>query len=824
MAPMSRRLVGAIAALALAGPLACASPEERFASHIERAETLLAEGRSADALIEFQSALKIDPDDADLNQRLAQLLLERGTLPAAAFHFGEAYRLDPSRVEAALEQARLLWRTAPRRANQIIANAHERFPDDPKVYRAESVIAVVERDIERGIETAKRSVELDTDDPENWGQLGAAWAARVREIRRNEEPDDPMVFEAGIAAFEKMDALEGGHVGARVEMARLYGNWPGHEEDAARLFRSAIALAKEQGSRAGITFAARKMLGYSTRADALPLRIEALRELVGAAPQSILNWDALARAVEAAEGPEAADAVYAELLLAQPELPAAHVAYSVHLSRRHRELDAIAHIDRAIAEGIDAPALWEQLVRLELSKRRVADARTTFEEMQERHEDSPATRRAEARIVIREGRPREAAEILRAISDDQNVETERLRAMAEMLDRNLPAALAAAERAVELPPRADVQSLRLLAEIQKRMGEWSAAIRTLELLEQSGHFPTPQELLLRGQAYYELGEAEAGYENLVAALSVKYPPPAAAVEFAEREERARPEETRAYLEKVLRLAPGNYPALEAVTMLDLREGRVDIAMVRLDKLVESQLAGPNVLLLRAKILLGAGQLDRAEADALRAFEASPELEEAVDVLFAIYRAQGKTAEARRSFEEADSVGVLHAGARVLLARLYLAEGESEKALSTYEKVIEEAPDLMGPKADVAYLLATRGEQLDRALAYAEEAQRARPDHPAIADTVGFVYFQMGRNEAAVQQFRYAIELAESRGASIATVNYHLGLALQAMGRNTEAIAAFEKALILDSDFAEAIDAQRQIEAMKRVSTEAKSAS
>ena len=821
---MSRRFVGAFACLALAWPLACASPEERFASHIERAETLLAEGRSADALIELQSALKIDPDDADLNQRLAELLLKRGTLPAAAFHFGEAYRLDPTRVEATLKQAELLWRTAPRRANQIVTNAHARFPDDPRVFRAESAIAVVERDAGRAVDTAKRSVELDPADSKNWSQLGAAWAARVREIRRNEEPDDPAVFQSGIAAFEKVDDLEGGHVGARVEIARLYGNWPGHEEDAVRNFRSAIALAKEQDSKSGVIFAARKMLGYSARADLLPLRIEALRELVAATPGSILNWDALARAVEVAEGAEAADAVYAELLAVQPKLPSAHVAYSVHLSRRGRDLDAIAHIDRTLAAGIDSPALWEQLVQLELDERRIADARTTLEEMQERHEDAPATRRAEARIAMREGRPREAAELLRTLSDEEDVETERLRALAEMRSGNLAAALAAAERAVELPPRADVPSLRVLAEIQKQMSDWSAALRTLDRLEGSGHSLTPQELTLRAQSHYELGENEAGYESLVAALSVTYAPPTAAVEFATREGRARPAEARAYLEKVLRLAPGNYPALEAMTLLDLRQGRVDEALTRLDALVESQLAGPNILLLRAQLLLGAGQLDRAEADALRAFEASPELEDAVDVLYSIYRAQGKVSEARRSFEEADSVGVLHAGARVLLARLYLAEGNSEKALATYEEVLEEAPDLVAPKADIAYLLAKRGEDLDRALAYAEAAQRARPDNPAIADTVGFVYYEMGRNEAAVQQFRYALELAESMGASIATLNYHLGLALQAMGRDAEAVAAFEEALAIDVDFAEADDARSQIEAMKPRAARTKSAS
>ena len=822
---MSRRpCVGFLAVLVLAWSLACASPEERFAAHLERADALLAEGRPSDALIELQSALKIDPNDADLNVRLARLLVDRGTLPAAAFHFGEAYRLDPSRVEAALEQAEILWRTSPRRAAQIIANARARFPDEPSVYRAESAIAVVERNTQRARESAQKAIELGPDDPENWTQLGAALAARVREIHRNEQPDDPATFEAAIAAFQKVDELGAGHVGARVEIARLYGQWDGHEEEAAENFRSAIALAKTQDSPERVAFAAKKMLGYSKRAKSVPLRIEALRELVGARPRQILRWDELARAVEVIDGAEAADAVYAELLEVEPKLPAAHVAYSVHLARRDRELDAIAHIDRAIAEGIDAPALWEQLIRLELSKRRVSDARTTLEEMKERHEDSTATMRAAARIAIREGRNDDAIRALRDVADDRNPETERLRARAELNQGNLAAALAAIERAVALPPRGDIASLRLMAEIHNQSNDWAAVLRTLDLLQSVGHERTAQELLLLAQAHYELGDPEVGYESLNEALAESFPPPAAAVEFAKREGKERPAEARAHLQKALALAPGNFPALEAMTLLDLRENQVAAALARLDKLVESQLAGPNVLLLRAQLLRGSGQLDRAEADALRAFEADPDLEDAVSILYSIYRDQGKVTEARRSFEEADSVGVLHSGARVLLGRLYLAEGELDKALATYEKVIEESPNLIAPKADVAYVLAIKGEDLERAIAYAEEAQRARPDDPTIADTVGFVYYRLDRHEAAIQQFNYALELAESMGGSIPTVNYHLGLALRSLGRGEEAVTAFEKALAIDSEFAEAEDARRQIDAVRNSPTEAKSAS
>ena len=83
---------------------------------------------------------------------------------------------------------------------------------------------------------------------------------------------------------------------------------------------------------------------------------------------------------------------------------------------------------------------------------------------------------------------------------------------------------------------------------------------------------------------------------------------------------------------------------------------------------------------------------------------------------------------------------------------------------------------------------------------------------------------MKRHDAAVQQFRYSLDLAEAMGGSIPTVNYHLGLSLQALGRREEALSAFEKALALDAEFAEAEDARHQIEAVKRSPAGAKSAS
>jgi tetratricopeptide (TPR) repeat protein len=318
------------------------------------------------------------------------------------------------------------------------------------------------------------------------------------------------------------------------------------------------------------------------------------------------------------------------------------------------------------------------------------------------------------------------------------------------------------------------------------------------------------ERVKRARALYATDRADEGRAELIEILEGQFPPPIAAVEFSQREGSAAPQLAHAFLQKTLRLVPGHYGALEAITELELESNQAERSLARLDKLVESQLAGPSVLLLRARILGAAGQLDRAEADALRAFEASPNLDGAVDVLYGIYAAQGKLDEALTSFEEADSVGVLHSGARVLLGRLYIAKGEHEKAKAMYERVIEEDPSATTAKNDLAFLLASSGDEIDRALSLAEDAQRAKPDDPAIADTVGFVYLKKGRNEVALQQFRYAIELGEAKRVTSPGVHYHLGLALSALGRDTEAAVAFEKALAIDPSFADASDARRRI--------------
>jgi tetratricopeptide (TPR) repeat protein len=809
-----RSFVGGLACAALVAALGCSSPEERFAEHLQRAEEHLAAGRNDDALLELQGALKIRPEDAELNERLGRMLAERGNSQPAVFHLGEAYRLDPERVEAGILQAQLVWKTAPPRAEQILRELEQAHPEDPRVYRGESELAITMGDADRALVAAERAREL-APDAESWNAIAAAHMARIRAVQSAGETPTDELYLAVIAALDKVDELTGGdHIGARVEKAAIYGQWPGHEAEALQGFRHALALAKQKGEH--VPYAARSLAAYAQQSQQPELRREALRELVTADPSRVREWDELARVSGQIEGTPAAEAVYQELLAAQPDQVAAHTAYANFLSRQQRTLDAVAHVDRAISDGLDEAELWELLLRLEISERRMKDARATLAEMEDRHEDDPITARARARLALAENRNEDALQALQALSADrESAEAERLRALAHLNLGNYAAATSAVQRALTLAPRDALPSLRVKAAIHDKAGEWQESLRILDRLAAAGALE-PNEELMRIRALYGTQQGDDARKALEALLSGKRVDADAAVEYAKREGAAHPARARAFLIRAFGQAPGNYEVLEALTLSEIRAGQVQPALTRLDKLVQSQLASPRVLLLRAETLAAAGQLDRAEADALRAFEAAPDLPRAIDLLYAIYVAQDKVEEARRSFEEADSVGVLHDGARVLLGRLYLVEGMDEKAKETYEKVLAKDPNAALAKNDLAFLLASSGGDLARATTLAEEAQKALPDHPAVADTVGFVYLQANRQNAALQQFRYALELARNQsGPESPIVHYHLGLSLMAGGRKQEAAEAFQRALDLNPAFPGSSDARRLLEEARR---------
>ncbi len=102
---------------------------------------------------------------------------------------------------------------------------------------------------------------------------------------------------------------------------------------------------------------------------------------------------------------------------------------------------------------------------------------------------------------------------------------------------------------------------------------------------------------------------------------------------------------------------------------------------------------------------------------------------------------------------------------------------------------------------LGYSLVERGEKLDEALAMIETAVAARPESGYIADSLGWIYYRLGRFDEAVPVMENAIMLLPDDPI----VNDHLGDVLWMVGRHREARFQWRRALSFDP---EDIDAER----------------
>ncbi len=792
---------------------ACSSPQERFAGHLERAEQFAEGGDAAAAILEYMNALDLEPENAEVYERIGDLYRGQSRFAEALTWYRGASRLDATRISAAMSEARLLIFHDSARARDLVQRGLREAPDLPLVHVTASQLALAQGDTRRALAAAQRAEQLAPEDPTVLVQLGTVHQARIQQSRRRGRRPEPEIFESAIAAFERLDRLEGGSPRAQVERARTLAAWGRHAE-AVDAFKGAIELAVRQGRPADAAAAGEALDAYARGRRDNELRRFALRQIVAAKSDAYQAWDKLARLARKRRG-QTIDEVYDELLAKRPDDPQAQVLLVNHLLRDGRDADAAEHLERTIEESLDDPILWDQLLRVRIAQGRYADARETLARMEEEHSGDPATRVASARLAIAEGRYGEGIDTLTALVEEQEeFEALRLLAYAHYRRGDEREARAAMDRALELMPRPPLSVLRLGARIDHAAGDWAGVLRNLQIVAGRGEELMPEELILGATALYRTGRPQVGRSVLQEVLAAPDAPAEAALELAQLEARRDPDLAYRTLAQAHERDPRSQEVLQALTEMEVARGDAAGALARLDSLVTSGRATPRTLLLRADLLRDAGRLDEAEADALRAFEANPELPGAADLLFQVYQAQGRIAEVRRSFEQADSAGVLHSGARMLLARLANASGDTERARDLLEQVLRDRPRTLEARRDLALVLAERGEDLDRALDLAGQAEASDDPRPDTVDAVGFVHLRAGRAEPALASFQRALQLAEERSdGREPTYRYHLGLALRDLGREEQAIAAFEQALGLGA-FPEAKSAQRELEAAR----------
>jgi tetratricopeptide (TPR) repeat protein len=115
--------------------------------------------------------------------------------------------------------------------------------------------------------------------------------------------------------------------------------------------------------------------------------------------------------------------------------------------------------------------------------------------------------------------------------------------------------------------------------------------------------------------------------------------------------------------------------------------------------------------------------------------------------------------------------------------------------SVYEKAlaIEKANPLINN--NYAYSLSVRGVQLERALDMANIAIKAEPDNSSYLDTIGWIYFKLGKLDLAKNYIEKSIKI----GGEKSVILDHLGDVEFKAGNKAEAMKLWKKALNMDKD-------------------------
>jgi tetratricopeptide (TPR) repeat protein len=801
-----RSLARASAFLALA--LACGSAQDRFAEHVRRGDAYAQAGDRAKALVEYTSALEFS-DDAAIHERLGELLRRQGTTEQAAAHFRRAHELEPARVSALVSEFFLIAASDRPRAVALVEAAEQAAPDSALALRARSELALLSGQLDAAQRAAERAVERAAEAVESELQLGRVLQARVEQRRRAGEPPDPALLAAALAAYERADALAGGNVSTRLERARVLAAWPGREADARSAFDAAIALAEQQAAPDLEIIALHAKNDYARARGDRATRIQTLREITALDGANYSVWRELAALV--ADDPEAQSALFEALLRARPSDPEAHRFYAAQLVAAGKDQEAVAHLKQSFAE-LDAPLLADELVQLHLRRLQLPQARKVYEALASDHEADPLTQRVSARLALAEGRADDAVLAISKQADERRgAEDWLLLALSQEQRGELDAASAALARARELQGGFAESIARADARVHCERRDHPGCLARLRALAARRLTLSDSERVMSIDALAATGRGEAALRVLEQLVAVPEPSALAVLEFAKR--RGASEGARA--EKLLLAAeerkPGDPVLLRALVDRWRGSGRATVALLHVNRRIGDGAPNVALLLLRAELLAESGELAAAETDALRAFEAAPGLAGAVDLLVEVYTRQGRLAQARQSFEEAESAGVLHPGGRLLLARLREIAGDTAGARALLEALLGDRPNMHAAMSELARLLAGSGSELERARELASTAARAKRSSRSAAHALGYVLLESRQYALALAELERASALQEPLGRnSEAELHYHLGLAKAGLARPADARRDLERALAVDPKFRDADAARRKL--------------
>lgn len=228
---------------------------------------------------------------------------------------------------------------------------------------------------------------------------------------------------------------------------------------------------------------------------------------------------------------------------------------------------------------------------------------------------------------------------------------------------------------------------------------------------------------------------------------------------------------------------------------------LNMAFSWLDKIPASSPAAVRARLLRIQLLAEAGKTDAALELARASRTDFPRAAELRDLEIRLLARQKHLDAALAAARAAVAEWPDNTDLAFLLGSLLDESGNKREAMAVMEGILKKQPDNFQALNYVGYTLAEENRELDRALQLLTRADALSPDQAYIIDSLAWALFRAGRAEEALARIRRAVAL---EGPVDATIWEHYGDIARHLGHAGEARRAYQKALDLKPDNAEAL--------------------
>lgn len=663
------------------------------------------------------------------------------------------------------------------------------------------------------------AIHIDPQSPDSFERMGAIWT----------EQGAPMRAGPYLARARE---LAPGDMPNRLNLARLYmimGALPEARKEAETVFQQAPTNADAlrlivEASRTPQEFAdaQQKLQQFPSKNNSTYLIAEAtlalkradvdtgekfLAEALRLDPKAASAHTAMAAVQLMKRDVQKAGAEFKAAADDSPMRSTERIQYAEFQAQTGAAAEAIASLKAITAQAPDYLPAWRLLGQIAFSQKHYDEALSLLENVFSHDPDNTDSRMVQAQVLVAKGAGPQAVEVLQRLDKAYpKVASIKLQlARAYLLSNNTADAVAALNDALALEPE-NVDAKLLLAEVNLRGGDAQSVIdEATDILKKRPGLNRAELLLadayrLQGRLDDAAGvfrdQIKASPTNTNAYLAL-------GIILRQQQKNA---DARAMFEKVLELTPAQPFAVDQLVDMDLADKAFDVALKRAQAQVSASADSAAARVLEGKVYAAQQQWDQAEASFKAALEKDPGYLAAYNPLIDAYMAANQLPQAAEQIEQLQAKNSATPAGLMQLGLIYEKLGEFAKAAGTYEKLIALKPDFGAALNNLAYLYAEKLNQIDKAAETGRKARALQPGDPAIADTLGWVFYRQGDYPQSLSLLQESV----SKLADNPEVQYHFGSAAYMMGQEEIARNAYQKAVAGPTDFPGKDEARRRL--------------